>query len=208
MDNMAYLQQIATPPKKEKTSIGSLMNGPLFKVLIGVGILAIIIIIVGIATSGHKTTERPLVEQIQLRSANLIKTIGTYNKKLKSSTLRSYGQSLSAVLNETDHELTTLMKSDYPATEDEDNADSKSLKTSEQNYINKVNETLETARLNAVLDRTYANQMALEISLLSSLESSLIAETSNDTLKSYLSTSINNLSALHNSFDNFSDSNI
>ena len=53
MDNMAYLQQISAPPAPKKTSLfSSLMDGPLFKILVALGVLAIIIIIVGIITGG------------------------------------------------------------------------------------------------------------------------------------------------------------
>ena len=210
MDNMAYLQQIASPiEQKPKSPIGSLMSGPLMKVLIGLALLAIVIIIIGTITSGSNNgnSERPLVEQIQLRSNNLIKTITTYNKQLKSSSLRSTGQSLSTVLSETNRELTAILKSDY-SIDDSSSSASKSLKSDEDKYISAINTTLENARLNANLDRTYARQMALETSLLSSLESSLLAKTSNQSLKSILVTSLNNLSPLHDSFDNFTDSNI
>ena len=54
---MAYLQQIATPtPTKKAGPLGDLLNGPLFKVLIGLAVLAIVIIIIGIATSGSGET--------------------------------------------------------------------------------------------------------------------------------------------------------
>ncbi len=209
MDKMAYLQQIATPDQSPKPSKLSLTSGPLPKILIGLAALAILIIIVGLLTSGGGgTSERSQVEQIQLRSSNLIKTITTYNKSLKSSSLRSSGQSLSNVLTETNRELTNILKSDYAATDESDTTLSATTKTSEQNYIKKVNETLETARLNANLDRTYARQMALEVSLLSSLESSLLEKTSNTSLKNILNTSLKNLSSLHTSFDSFTDANL
>lgn len=210
MDNMAYLQQIATPSgQPQKSPLSSLMNGKMIKILIALAILAILIIIIGaITSSGGGNSERSQVEQIQLRSSNLIKTINTYNKSLKSSSLRSTGQSLSTVLTETNRELSSLLKSDYAVTDESDTSLSKETKSSEEEYINKVNTTLENARLNANLDHTYARQMALEISLLSSLESSLLEKTSKAPLKNILTTSLNNLSPLHTSFDSFTDSNL
>ena len=211
MDNMAYLQQIATPTdQKPKSPLSSLMSGKMIKILIALAALAILIIIIGtiVSSSNSSNSERSKVEQVQLRSSNLIKTINTYNKSLKSSSLRSTGQSLSAVLTETNRELSNLLKSDYAVTDESDTSLSKETKTSEENYINKVNGDLETARLNANLDRTYARQMALEISLLSSLESSLLEKTSNASLKNILATSLNNLSPLRTAFDSFSDSNL
>lgn len=210
MDNMAYLQQIATPSgQPPKSPLSSLMNGKMIKILIALAILAILIIIIGtITSSGGGNSERSQVEQIQLRSSNLIKTINTYNKSLKSSSLRSTGQSLSTVLTETNRELSSLLKSDYAVSDESDTSLSSETKSSEEDYINKVNTTLENARLNANLDRTYARQMALEISLLSSLESSLLEKTSKAPLKNILTTSLNNLSPLHTSFDSFTDSNL
>lgn len=213
MDNMAYLQQISSPtPQQAKSPIASLFSGRLIKILIGLAVLAILIIIIGsLIPQNSGNSERSQVEQIQLRSSNLIKTIGTYNKSLKSSSLRSTGQSLSSVLAETNRNLAALLKSDYSVSEEEKESASslsKDTKTSEENYINKLNQTLENARLNANLDRTYARQMALETAILSSLESSLLAKTSNNNLKTILTTSLNNLSPLHNAFDNFTDNNI
>lgn len=211
MDNMAYLQQIATPTNQKQKPFGkSLMDGPLIKILIGLAALAILIIIIGLATSGGKSgnSERSSVEQIQLRSSNLIKTIGTYTKSLKSSSLRSTSQSLSTVLTATNRELTNLLKSGYAVSDESDTSLSQSTKSSEETYINKVNENLKNAQLNANLDRTYARQMALEVSLLSSLESSLLEKTSNSSLKSILATSLNNLSPLRTAFDSFTDSNL
>ena len=210
MDNMAYLQQISAPPAPKKTSLfSSLMDGPLFKILVALGVLAIIIIIVGIITSGgsNSPSERSLVEQTQLRSTSLMKTIDTFNKRLKSSSLRSSGQSLHTVLSETDRNLSAILKSDF-SSDDSSSSASADLKSSEDAHIAEVNNTLENARLNASLDRTYARQMALEISLLISLESSALSGTSKSNLRSALESSIKNLSALHSAFDNFSDSNI
>jgi hypothetical protein len=208
MDNLAYLQQISkTPPTAKSSSLQSLMSGKLPKILLGLFVLSVLIIIFGLIFSGNNTdtSEQSLISQANLRCSNLIQTINTYGRKVKSFSLRSSSNSLSAILTETNNNLNTVLSTYYSSEDSSTPEDASSYAEEEASHIEQVNANLQVADLNAILDRNYARQMALEISLLLSLESNLIARTEKPDLKSVLEKSTANLSAIHESFNNFSE---
>lgn len=209
MDNLAYLQQISKSPVSAKASpFQSLMSGKLPKILLGLFVLAVLIIVFGLIFSGNKTdtSEQSLIAQANLRCSNLIQTINTYGRKVKSFSLRSSSNSLSAILTETSNNLNTVLTTYYSNEEGSSTPEEPSNYAEEEaSHIEQVNANLQVADLNAILDRNYARQMALEISLLLSMESNLIARTEKPDLKSILEKSTANLSAIHEAFDNFSE---
>lgn len=61
------------------------------------------------------------------------------------------------------------------------------------------------AKINGILDRIYAHQVAYEISMILNEESKLYNKTSNDDLKNILSTSYSSLENLYSGFNDFSE---
>ena len=196
MNNADYLNQISATNRSTKASAGGLnIKNP--KILIAGLAAAFIIAIAMILSSvfgsvGNK--ERDLVDQISFRTTYLMESVKKYNNLVKDSTLRSMGTSLNAILLEVDQETTATLKNDF-------NADKKKPRDSktepnEKAHIEKLNETLEKARLNGLLDRYYSREISYEISLLVSLMSECVSRTKKPQLTENLNQSITNLSSI------------
>ena len=207
MNNKEYLEQISAqtrPVKTGKGPFGLEFNAKTIKILIGVAVAALLIIIIGAisGSGGDKNSERDYVDQIYLRSNNLMSAISNYNKRVKSSELRSMGNSLNAVLAELNFNITTILKEDFAA-KSVGKPDKDKTQTTEDAIAEELNETLENARLNGVLDRTYAREFAYQIGLLESLESETVAKKEKETLINMLTASEENLEQLYDQFNNF-----
>ncbi|MBR5621533.1 hypothetical protein IKW75_03595 [Candidatus Saccharibacteria bacterium] len=212
MNNKEYLEQIAIDTKRAKTSnskmriFGLDVSPKLLIFLVGAIVASVLIIIIGsIASSNNTHSERDLVDRIYLRSNNLSSVISNFNKRVKSSELRSMGTSLNAVLTETSYSISAVLKNDFgvgnPSTPNKE-----SIATEETNRTGILSDDLETGRLKGQLDRVYASDFAYEIAMLLSLESEASAKTNKESLKSALATSSSNLEKLYEQFNSF-DSN-
>lgn len=209
MNNKEYLEQIAIDTKRAKSSsstkrlFGIDVSPKLFFFLIGAVIASVLIIIIGsIAGSSGKESERDLVDRIYLRSNNLSSVITNYNKRIKSSELRSMGTSLNAVLTETSYSVSTVLQNDFGVSSPSTSVN-ESIATEETNRSGILSDDLETGRLKGQLDRVYASDFAYEIAMLLSLESEASAKTDKESLKSALATSTSNLEKLYEQFNNF-----
>ncbi|MBR5408535.1 hypothetical protein IK112_01130 [Candidatus Saccharibacteria bacterium] len=207
MNNKDYLDKIAAENRalkpKGKGIFGALNIPPtLAKVLIGGAILVAIMMIVGmIVGGGDKNSERDLVDKISLRTKNMLTIISDYNKQVKSSELRSYGSSLSAVLNETNYAVNAILKETFEVKNSKPQKES--TETDESAILEEMGQTLENARLNGILDRVYAREMAYRIATLIVLEQETIDKTKKSNLVDALTSSMTNLDQLHDKFDNF-----
>ena len=208
MNNKEYLEQISSqtrPTKAPGALFGLSLNAKTIKILIGLAIAALVIIIIGsiLSASGPKNTEQDYLSQIYLRTDNLTKSIEKYNKYVKSSELRSMGNSLSAVLTETNYNVTTYLR-EVLEVKSPGQPEKEKIVTDETAHAEELDKALEDGRLSGTMDRVYAREFAYEIGMLSALESEAIARTKNDTLKNELTTSSNNLGTLYDQFNNFS----
>lgn len=68
-----------------------------------------------------------------------------------------------------------------------------------------LNNSLESGKLNGILDRTYAREFTLQVSLLISLETELRAETKDTDFQTFLDSSVESLSTIYADFANFSE---
>lgn len=208
MNNKDYLEKIAADTRTgkpvKKGILGTISNLPsTTKKLILGGIIAVFVVMIFgmLLSSGDKNKEIDYVDMINLRTANIIKSIQDYNKKVKSSELRSMGNSLKAVLTETNYAIGTSLKEDFGVKNSKPNKE----KTEEDEvaWSTEMNTELENGRLNAILDRVYARELAYQIAMLISLEQETYGKTNKDNLKNILTTSMNNLEQLHGQFDDF-----
>ena len=208
MNNKDYLEKIAADTRTgkpvKKGILGTISNLPSTtkKLILGGAIAVFVVMIFGILLSGgDKNKEIDYVDMINLRTANIIKSIQDYNKKVKSSELRSMGNSLKAVLTETNYAIGTSLKEDFGVKNSKPNKE----KTEEDEvaWSTEMNTELENGRLNAILDRVYARELAYQIAMLISLEQETYGKTNKDNLKNILTTSMNNLEQLHGQFDDF-----
>ena len=137
--DIEYLNQIAQDNRAVKRpSIKGLPIDSKWLKIIGIGVVGVILImILGGILSGLGSGERDLIDRIYLRTKNLNESIMEYDEKVKSSELRSMGNSLSAVLTETNSKVGNLLVSEYGAegTEPRD----ENVAAEETDYINKIN---------------------------------------------------------------------
>jgi len=205
MSDLDYLNQISADSRPVKAKSDFFIPKKLLFFLIGAVVLALAIIIIGSNVSSPKNKEYELVSTINYRSGNLIEIISTYNKKIKSSELRSMTSSLSSVLTATQSSLNTIITNEFADTEKENKTTDESVEESEETYMNNIIDTyLEPARLNGYLDRVYVSQLTYEISILMSLESKCEETTSKTSLKEALASSYSNLESLETQFENYS----
>ena len=207
MDNKAYLEQIASETRvsKPKASgfLGKLGLSPLMKkLLIGGVVLAFLIIIIGsIAGGKDKNTDRDLVDKLSLRTTNLISVIERNNRYIKSSSLRSLSNSWKAVLSQVNYATNTSLAEDFEAKNSKPQKEQTTL--DEDAWKLELEETLEKARLNGLLDRVTSREYAYQIGMLISLENDIINKSKKENLTSALKNSIPNLDQLYDQFDNF-----
>lgn len=171
MNNLEYLNQISQenrPTSAKKSASMSLI----IKIAVGGLVAFLFIMCLGMALSAGKTSPTDLTKQLYVRTANLNTALTTYNKSLKSSQLRAIGTSLNGVLTSATASLTG-----YLASEGDKEADlnpPEKLLTVETETIEALDTALNNAKLNGILDRVYANQIQLQVSLLMSLGSELL----------------------------------
>ena len=201
MNNSEYLNQISLDNRRAKSGSG-LFSGKIFKFLLGGIALAALIIIVGSLLKNVSNKEKDLVEQVDIRVSNLSASITTYKSSLKSSRLRAMTASLSGVLSNTSRDVSTLLASVYDYSDKTANA---TTSETELAHITAFNSTMDEAKINGILDRTWVREMALQIALLISIESEAKARTSNSGVAATLESSMSDLNQLYEQFLSYSD---
>ena len=213
MNNADYLNQIAAETRQAKPQTSFLDGFPLPKNLIKwlliTFVALIFIIILGAILSNQKDPERDLIDRINQRSTNLNSMISTYNPQIKSTRLRAISNNISSVLTYTQAQTTTILET-YFGTEDKKgnkNAapSNQSLIDEETAYIEEINASLENARIQATLDRTYHRTLTREVGYLLSLEAELLNRTRKEDLQSTLNDSAYNLDSLYTELQDFTD---
>ena len=186
-----YLDQIApVAPKKSFLNLGK----PILIGLIAIIVLTVICavgLIVSISSSG-KTTEKLAARLVTTKT---IATDATDN--IKSSSLRAVNGELKTFLTNTIRDIEPLLA--------KENTDIKSLpETLLNTKTDKALATrLEDARLNVIFDRTYAREMAYELSNILNLMQQIYSKTGNSDLKTFLDDAENNLTPIQKQFADF-----
>lgn len=206
MDNFAYLNQISKSARAKSTITKSKQNSPLkFSIgkfaLVGT-VIFILLMALGALLGSINDKPKELSKQIYLRTSNLSSTITTYNPYLKSSRLRSISVSLNTILKHTSSQLATYIGGEER--DEEDLAPSQKITDSETSLSEELNLSLNNAKLNGILDRAYENQITLQVSLLLSLTSQLLARTKDEDLIAILSPFYSNLETIHSNLETYS----
>ncbi len=202
---MDYLNQISAasnPQPQQKQSIGGLFSKKFIFIIGGLLIFAILIMILGsvIGKTGNK--EKAVAERINIRISNLMEVTQNYGKITKSSTLRSMNASLYSVLNGTSVNLSPILTTVYELTPETANAE---ITAEEEDSFNQLKASLDHAKLNGLLDRTYPREITLQIQLLLSLESEISERTKDQNIKNIIGESYNNLSSIYTKFSEYSE---
>lgn len=198
MNNLEYLNQISKNSRPVKTGSKNQGFGMIIKIAV-IGIVAFaVLMIIGAILSNKTNSTSTLGPQIYLRTANLETTINNYNKSLRSSRLRSIGLTLSSTLTAAINQLDPSFKNS--------SSKDKALVTSETEYQSNLDSILTNAKLNGMLDRTYANQMQLQTSLLLSMLDQAINHTKDENLKNIYIQYQSNLATSNTDLINYSNS--
>lgn len=202
MDGQEYLNQISQSNRPVAKKENKLFSSKLFIFGIGALVLLVITIILGAILSGNKGGEKNLSISLLLHLDNTSDLIEEYQPNVKSSNLRSSSASLYSVLTNTSSSLSAFLEEKY-----EFNTKDIEENVTEAAELDK--EELETelfnAKINGLLDRTYAHKMTYEIAIFLAEESKLLNSTSDASLKSIIETSHDSLENLYDAFDNFSE---
>lgn len=202
MNNLEYLNQISQetrPTSAKKSNSLSLI----IKIAVG-GVAAFLFIMcVGLVLNAGKSSPTDLTKQLYVRTANLNTTLTTYNKSLKSSQLRAIGTSLNGVLTGASASL-----SNYLLPEGGEKGDlnpPEKLLTAETTTDEELNTSLNNAKLNGILDRVYANQIQLQVSLLISFIAQLEPRTKDEALLDIITQYQSNLYIIEQSLKTYSN---
>jgi len=202
MDGQEYLNQISSTVRPVKPPRKSILSSKFFMVgLIG-AVALIVIIILGAILSGGKSDNKSLSYALKLHLNNTAEVIQTYQPEVKSSDLRSSSASLYSVLTNTERDLTNYLTETYNFKDKDIPAGIVSEADTERDGLESA---LFEAKINGILDRIYAHQMAHEISLIMAEETKIYSASSNTTLRGLIDTSYNSLENLYNKFNDFSE---
>ncbi len=205
MNDMAYLQQISAENRSAPAgnALSDLFSGKTFKILSVLVVVTLVVILalsVISAAMPKPTTVDSDLSRIYLRSESLLETIKTYNSSVKSSELRAAGASLSAVLTDLSSNSAATLESAYGLK----TSDLK-LSSADSALLSKTSDALASAKLNGLLDRSYASELSYQISHLLLLEDSALSKTSDSAVSDYLASSKSSLENLNLVFSNFSE---
>lgn len=207
MDGQEYLNQISQSNQKPKATGKFTLNKEFFssKIFIFLAVslvLLILIIILGSILGANKVDERSVAYDLKLHLTKTSEVIQDYQNNVKSSELRSSGASLYGLLTNTDKAITDYLVQKYKFKDKDIPKTAEAEATEAQEELN--NELFE-AKINGVLDRTFAHKMAYEILLLKNEENKLANIVKDEGLKEELEKSIGSLDNIYPKFNDFSE---
>lgn len=187
-----YLNQIAPQaPKKPIFSFG-------IKQIIIVGAaLIVLVIILAVVVGNIANSKKDPLEHLSARLTATQAVVIAAQPNLKSSELRSLNSNLSLYMTNTNRDITAPLTAAGINTKKL----SKTIVASESTSA--LSARLEDARLNAVFDRTYAREMAYQLSTSMTLMNQIYTSTGNADLKTFLQSAYDNLKPTEESFANF-----
>lgn len=190
-----YLNQIS-PVNTKKAGIFGLNN----KIIGLIGGLVLIAIILLIASSIIASTPKNS-EVLGARLTATQSVVAKWSAKLKDSKIRAVNSELDLFLTNTIRDITPLLANSGVDIE------KISSKITSAESVDDLNSRLEDARLNSVLDRTYAREMAYKLETLMSLLKKTYASSSDSSLKDFLTTTYSNLQPIQKTFEDYNASN-
>lgn len=184
-------------PKKKTTGPKKPLLSPIFiRVMAGIVILLVLFLICVSLLSSMRQKPITLSEQLVAKITQTITVMDTYNEELHSTATRSLAATLRESLNGTNSALITYLTDNHGY--DEKSAEDSEIWATETTAAEELTSELEAARLNGILDRTYAREMILFISEVEGIESEVMERSSNEELDSILSNSMTSLETISN----------
>jgi hypothetical protein len=190
-----YLNQIATQQQKP-----GLANKRFFMIIAGALGLILIAIVVMIASSGVSgPTEKMQTLAARLQTLQTITSDSQAN--IKSGDLRTTNSNLIIFLTNTNRDIKE------PLTASGVDAEKLDEKIVAQESGGELSASLEDARLNATLDRTYAREISYQLDTISVLIREIYNSTNNTSFKTFLENTNINLEPLREQFSDFNAAN-
>lgn len=188
-----YLNQIA-PPLKQSRKPGKLLL--IIFILLG---LLVVVGIVAIVLSGGRTSTPVKASQLSARMDMLAKLSREQHRYLRDNDLRATNTAYTLFLAN----AVTDLKAPLAAAGLEKET-TKSITAGEKTYSAELGTKFEDARLNVMLDDTYARQMTYELEVVQTMMRSIYNATDSQDLRSYLESADNNLVPIAKEFSEFS----
>lgn len=187
-----YLNQIAPAPKKPG------LDNRIFLFVIGGGlILAAIVGMLTLFSGGNGPTEK--MQTLAARMEVLQDIASKSQKNIKSNKLRNTNSSLAIFLTNANRDIETPLENNGLSIEKID----KNIKAQEAADGEALAKKLEDARLNAVFDRTYANEMSYQLTTVEALMKSIYKSTKSKSMKSYLEATDGNIAPIIKQLNDF-----
>lgn len=192
-----YLNQIAAPVAQKKISPLVLFGG------IGVFIALAIggILLIANLTSPPDFTAQ--ARTIQARLATLEAVTDQQQKRLQQNQLSSMNTTLKTSLLSMDADLSAILTARGLKTTD---AALTAAKKTEQTYLTTLTGSLNNAYLTGTLDRSYATQMAYELTILKSKIQSLKSTASSTAVTQFYTNNVATIDTAIDAFSNFTSS--
>lgn len=186
-----YLNQIAPQPQK------SGIKDKFFFFIIGGGLLVAAVVLISLLSSSSNGPTQKM-QTLSARMTTLQKISGDTQKSLKSGDLRSTNSNLTIFLTNANRDIVAPLASNSV---DVKKIDQKITKAEDGAALT---QKLEDARLNAVLDRTYAREMTYQLQTIAALMKQIYDSSNSKTLKAYLEKTDADVQPLIKQFSDFS----
>ena len=194
-----YLDSIAPPPPRAK-----LLSGGFGKIIIGLGITLVIVISIVIAAgSGGQGKAADLI-QVSIRMENMQKTEKTVQKNLRSNTLSTNNTNFDLWLTSNDASAAQLLKDGGI----KKNTYDKKMVANEKALATKLDGKFEDARLNAILNRIYADTMATETEKIIIMLNSMAKKSTSSKIREFAKKASDDLTPIQKTFADFDDNSV
>lgn len=192
-----YLNQIAAPVAQKKVSPLILFGGIGALLLLVIGAL---ILITNLSSPPDFTAQ---ARTVQARLATLETITDQQQKRLQRNQLSSMNATLKTSLLSMDSDLSAILTARGLKATD---AALTTAKNTEKTYLTKLTNTLNDSYLTGTLDRTYASQMAYELTILQSKLQALKSTANSKSVTDFYTRSSPTLTTAIDAFSSFSSS--
>ncbi len=202
MDGQSYLNEISMANRPAPKSKMNFMKSKFF--LVGaIGVVGLILMaLIGAIVGGNKADIKEQTVTLKVRLDNISGVVKEYQPSIKSSVLRSNSASLYSVMSNTSRELGEYLEITYNF---KDKSIPERIENDESAHRDELYNELFNAEINGLLDRTFTYNIIYEISLITTMERRIQNAAGNDTLKGIMETSIESLTNIYDSLNNYSE---
>ncbi len=187
-----YLDQISTPLKPQKTANHKLI----LIIMVLLGLLVLVGVAALLLSSRPSTLDK--ASELSARMESLVEISKDQHSYLRDNDLRSDNTAYTIFLTNAIADLEAPLEA--AGIEKDVTA---SIEAAESAHSSELTSEFDDARLNVVLDRTYAREMTYQIEVLQTMMRQVYDGTDNEELRTFLDNAYRNLTPIAESFDEF-----